>query len=193
MYNQLYEAWRKEINEAELGKLPPDFYVKIAEYLRRVKEEKMLPDKKSVKVTLLDREARNLSVMLEELLSARYSKLLETISQNQTLPADLLTVEEAKMCESFVAFSSAYQRFTRDLLQGQTSQAPAQPVAAATAAEAEVSHKRVALRFTKSIPAIMGADMKSYGPFKVEDVASLPVENAKMLVKQGLAVQVEVS
>ena len=39
----------------------------------------------------------------------------------------------------------------------------------------------------------MGADMKSYGPFKVEDVASLPVENAKMLVKQGLAVQVEVS
>ncbi len=39
----------------------------------------------------------------------------------------------------------------------------------------------------------MGADMKSYGPFLVEDVASLPVENAKILVKQGLAVQVEVS
>ena len=35
--------------------------------------------------------------------------------------------------------------------------------------------------------------MKSYGPFVVEDVASLPVENAKILVKQGLAVPVEVS
>ena len=115
MYNQLYEAWRTEVNEAALGKLPPDFYAKIAEYLKRVKEEKMLPDKKSVKVNLLDREARNLSVMLEELLSARYSKLIETISQNQTLPADLLTVEEAKMCESFVAFSNAYKKFTQDL------------------------------------------------------------------------------
>ena len=113
MYNQLYEAWRTEVNEAALGKLPPDFYAKIAEYLKRVKEEKMLPDKKSVKVNLLDREARNVSVMLEELLSARYSKLIETISQNQTLPADLLTVEEAKMCESFVAFSNAYKKFTR--------------------------------------------------------------------------------
>ena len=59
--------------------------------------------------------------------------------------------------------------------------------------EAQASHKRVTLRFVKNIPAIIGADMKTYGPFIVEDVASLPVENAKMLVKQGLAVLVEVS
>ena len=59
--------------------------------------------------------------------------------------------------------------------------------------ETQVSHKRVALRFIKNIPTIIGADMKTYGPFIAEDVASLPVENAKMLVKQGLAVSVEVS
>ncbi len=53
--------------------------------------------------------------------------------------------------------------------------------------------KRVTVRFSKPIPAIMGADMKSYGPFAVEDVASLPELNAKILVKQGLAVAVEVS
>ena len=39
----------------------------------------------------------------------------------------------------------------------------------------------------------MGADMKSYGPFTAEDVASLPPQNAQILVKQGLAVLVEVS
>jgi DNA replication initiation complex subunit (GINS family) len=33
--------------------------------------------------------------------------------------------------------------------------------------------------------------MKTYGPFKVEDVASLPIENAKVLIKQGLAEKVE--
>jgi len=33
--------------------------------------------------------------------------------------------------------------------------------------------------------------METYGPFKVEDVASLPVENAKILVKKGLAEKVE--
>ena len=45
----------------------------------------------------------------------------------------------------------------------------------------------------KAVPSIIGADMKTYGPFLVEDVASVPVENAKILVKQGLAVLVEVS
>jgi DNA replication initiation complex subunit (GINS family) len=187
MYNELYAAWRREVDEASLGSLPPDFYVRIADYLKRVREENRLSDKKSVKACLLDHEAKNVELMLEELLWARYKKLLEAVSQNQKLPFELLTVEEAKMCESFTAFSSAYEKFTIDLLQSQTA---AQAVAKA---ETEVGHKRVTLRFTKNIPAIMGTDMKSYGPFLVEDVASLPVENAKVLVKQGLAVLVEVS
>ncbi|MGB9779090.1 MAG: hypothetical protein ACPLW8_06745, partial [Candidatus Bathyarchaeales archaeon] len=57
----------------------------------------------------------------------------------------------------------------------------------------EKEHKVVVLRFLKDVPAIIGSDMKPYGPFKNEDIASLPVENAKILVKQGLAQKVEVS
>jgi DNA replication initiation complex subunit (GINS family) len=86
------------------------------------------------------------------------------------------------MCESFVTFTGAYQKFAKDLMQGQTVKV-----------DAEMSHKRMTLRFTKNTPAIIGLDMKTYGPFMVEDVASLPVENAKVFVKQGLAVPVEVS
>jgi DNA replication initiation complex subunit (GINS family) len=204
MYNELYTAWRRELGEAPLAGLPRDFYVKVADYLKNIREENKQIDKKSVKVNLLDHEANNVKLMLDQLLKARYRKLLKTISQNQTLPTQLLTVEEAQMCESFAAFASAYQEFTRDLLQGEISQNSRQPVAQTSPQpqivtetrakpEVEVTLKRVALRFTKNIPAIMGADMKSYGPFIVEDVASLPAENAKILVKQGLAVLVEVS
>jgi DNA replication initiation complex subunit (GINS family) len=182
MYNELYAAWRREIEEASLGGLPPDFYARIADYLRRIREENRMLDKKSVKVNLLDREAQNAKRMLEELLWARYKKIVKKITQSQKLPSELLTVEEAKTCESFVAFTDAYQKFAKDLMQGQTAKV-----------DAEVSHKRMTLRFTKSIPAIIGLDMKTYGPFMVEDVASLPVENAIILVKQGLAVSVEVS
>ena len=57
----------------------------------------------------------------------------------------------------------------------------------------EIPHKRVALRFIKAIPGVIGSDMKTYGPFMAEDIASLPIENAKILVKQGLAEVVEVS
>ncbi len=182
MYNELYAAWRREIEDASLGGLPPDFYAKIADYLKRISEESRMLDKKSVKVSLMDRETQNVERMLEELLWARYEKLVKTITQNQTLPSELLTVEEAKMCESFVTFSGAYRKFAEGLMQGQTAKV-----------EAGVNHKRITLRFTKSTPAIIGLDMKTYGPFMVEDVASLPVENAKIFIKQGLAVLVEVS
>ena len=186
MYNELYSAWRREVEETPLGGLPPDFYARIADYLKRISEEGKMLDKKSVKVTLLDHEAQNVKRMLEELLWARYKKLVKTITQNQQSPTELLTVEEAKICESFVTFAGAYQKFAKGLMQGQALQA-------AKVETVEVSHKRITLRFVKNIPAIMGGDMKTYGPFMVEDVASLPVENARILVKQGLAVLVEVS
>ena len=191
MYNDLYTAWRREIDEESLGKLPPDFYVKMADYQKRLKDEKALPDKRSVKVSLLEHESKNVALMLKELLSTRYRKLLEMISENHAVPSELLTVEEAKMSESFVSFAGSYEKFTQDLLQGQSAQATPQPAVLHSAPEP--GHKRATLRFTKAIPAIIGADMKPYGPFKVEDVASMPIENAKVLVKQGLAMLVEVS
>ncbi len=58
--------------------------------------------------------------------------------------------------------------------------------------EMPVPRTRVTLRFLKPVPAIVGIDMKSYGPFQVEDVASVPSENARVLVKQGYARPVEV-
>jgi len=45
----------------------------------------------------------------------------------------------------------------------------------------------VKVRFLKEIPAIVGADMKTYGPFKEGDIAELPKENAEVLVKQKIA------
>ena len=191
MYNELYAAWRREIEEASLGGLPADFYNKLADYLRRLNEENKILDKKSIKVNLLERESQNVNLMLKELLKVRYKKLVKTITQSQKMPSDLLTVEEAEMCKSFVAFSEDYQKFARNLMQGQTFKAAVTNLDSKV--EPQTSRKRVALRFIKNIPTIIGADMKTYGPYIAEDFASLPVENAKMLVKQGLAVSVEVS
>ena len=98
------------------------------------------------------------------------------------------------MSESFVNFSSAYRKFAEGLMQGQGQTVKVEVVRMDVAKiEAPADHKRVTLRFTKNTPAIIGLDMKTYGPFMVEDVASLPAENAKIFVKHGLAVLVEVS
>jgi len=170
------------MESAALGSLPPDFYARIADYLRRIKEENRMLDKKTAKASLLENEMQHVKRMLRELVWMRYEKLMRIISENQKIPSGLLAVEEAKMCAGFLSFAEAYQRFVEGLLRGQVS-----------AVSMAKAHKRVALRFIKDIPAVIGADMKTYGPFMVEDVASVPVENAKILIKQGLAELVEAS
>lgn len=197
MYDQLFAAWRRENEEASLGGLPPDFYGKIAEYMRRIKEDNEL-DQKTIKINLLEHEAQNAELMLTEILELRYKKIIKIITKNQKIPLELLTVEEGKMAGKFATFSAEYQKFKEDLKQGQL--ATPSPIKVTietdnklTATQTAPTQKRLTIRFTKNIPAIMGADMKSYGPFNAEDVASLPTLNAQILVKQGLAVLVEVS
>ncbi len=205
MYDQLYAAWRREIDDPTLGGLEPNFYSKVTEYLAHIKEDKGALDKKSVKVNLLEHEARNVERMLKELLDMRYRKILKTVTKLHKAPIELLTTEEAEMCQNAAAFENAYDQFAKNLMEGQetpitvTIIQPAVTAPTIQAPKAEikpqvhVTHKRLTLRFTKNIPAIMGADMKSYGPFAAEDVASLPALNAQILVKQGLAVLIEVS
>ena len=187
MYSELYAAWQRESETQELTPLPPDFYTRVSDYLRRMKEEAEKLDKKSLKAHLLGHELRNVEHLVTELTRKRYKKLVKTIRESQKIPSEVLTAEEAKICLGFVNFTQAYRTFAKGLLQGQATKVE-------VIAEVQGQpHRLVTLRFIKAIPAIVGSDMKTYGPFMAEDVASVPVENARILVKQGLAATVEVS
>lgn len=180
MYDELYEAWKRELENVELGRLPSDFYVRIADYLRRLKEESRMLDKRAVRASLLKGEVRNVKQMTTELIQTRYRKFVGKAARGEKIPPDVLTAEEAKVYTGVSTFAEAYRSFAEKILHGQLSKV-----------DVEQKRKRAVLRFLKDVPAIIGADMKTYGPFKVEDVASLPTENAKILVKQGLAERVE--
>jgi len=112
MYDELYEAWKKEKENMELQPLPKDFYSKLADYVKSLREERRMLDRKTLKARLMHHEFENVK-------------------------------------------------------------------------------KRVLLRFLQEIPAIIGSDMRTYGPFKAEDIATLPIENARVLVEKGIAVEVE--
>ena len=51
--------------------------------------------------------------------------------------------------------------------------------------------KLTVLRFVQEIPTLVGIDMTTYGPFDPEDIATLPLENAKLFIKKGIAVKVD--
>ena len=49
----------------------------------------------------------------------------------------------------------------------------------------------ILIRFTKDIPALVGRDLKIYGPFKNQDISRLPIQNASILIEENAAIKIE--
>jgi DNA replication initiation complex subunit (GINS family) len=180
LYDELYEVWKNEKETLGIQRLPKNFYAKIAAYIKKMKEENRMLDKKTTKAKLLDREFRNVKIMLGELLQCRYKKFLEKSLARETVPKEALTEEEKKLYGEVLPLAEAYKVFSKNILRGHLSNIG--KVAEQT---------MIVLRFVQEIPALVGADMKTYGPFAPEDIATLPPENARILIKQGVAVEVD--
>jgi len=180
LYGELYEAWKKEKENVEIQRLQKNFYAKIADYVKKIREDRRMLDAKTTKAKLLKREFKNVNNMAKELFQLRYKKLREKSLARETVPREVLTEEEEKLHGEILPLAEAYQAFLKDILHGRSSRI-----------EKEKKPKKILLRFVQEIPAIVGSDMKTYGPFEPEDIATLPSENARILIKQGVAVEVE--
>lgn len=138
-------------------------------------------DEKTLRAKILIREAKNVRRMVNELVSIRQQKIAGAILAGETISTDSLPQEEENLVKGMTPPFESFQELRKELLSGRLQQD----------SNAPRPRQRV-LRFLKETPSIIGADMTAYGPFKPEDVASIPQENARILVKQGVAVEVEV-
>ncbi len=169
------------MDNAELQLLPKDFYTKLADYMRKIREESRMLDGKTTRARLLMHEAENVKIMVKDLILRRHDKIVQMLSAAEaSVDPGSLTSEEEELAKNVAPSFESFQKLFKDIMSGRLSHVGR-----------EKPKKRV-LRFLQETPGIVGADMKTYGPFQPQDVASLPVENAKVLVKQGVAVEVEV-
>ena len=182
MYDELYEAWKNEKDSLEVQPLPKDFFSRLAQYVKKLREEERMLDNKTVKARLLQRESKNVKKLAEALIQLRYDKVLAKVMAKEATSSEGLAFEEEKIFKETGSSAEGFQSFLNGVLSGRS-----------LSAESREKTKNRVLRFLREVPTIIGVDMKPYGPFKPEDVASVPVENAKALVKQGLATEVEVT
>lgn len=180
MYDELYEAWRKEKESGEIQKLSGKFYAGLASYMRKIREESRMLDEKTTKARLMRRELENARRLVRELVELRYEKALRNAASGKPVPTEVLTEEEKNLQGEILPLAEGHQTFIKSILRGRLS-----------STEKEEKPKKILVRFLQEIPAIVGSDMKTYGPFKPEDIATLPTENARILIQRAVAVEVE--
>ena len=179
MYNDLYKAWKTEKTSDKPQPLPDNFYQRASGYLKGLQEDSASSDTRSIHGRLLAREKEIVQRLLEELKEIRLQKIVNAARDGVPLNMNELTEEErtlvAQFDQSLTSFKGQRKEMTAPLQS--TPQGPM-----------ELS----IVRFLKEVPEIVGVDLKLYGPYKKEDVSSLPVQNASALIKQGLAKEIDV-
>lgn len=177
MYDEAFEAWKREFHSPDLQSLRPGFFKDVASYVRRLKEAQRNLDPKSLKAQVLEEELRRLQRLVHQLVDRRMEKVRDAAGGKEPVAVDL---SEKWILEEFAGIARQATRFKEDLSQGREPSALPQK-----------KQELLMVRFVKDLPAIIGVDLKTHGPFKTEDIATLPFENAESLIRQGTAVEIK--
>jgi len=159
---------REEMTEPKLSKIPEDFYQKAKNYLE---QKKSIAEKKNDKLESL--EVKNVERLLEDIFNRRETKMLNNaiITVRTGIPPQNLIEDEKEFFESAVNMMRSQRERVLNLLFKKTK-------------EIKDFEK---IEFSEDVEEFVGIDLKKYGPFNKGDVADIPIENAKLLIKMKKA------
>jgi DNA replication factor GINS len=183
---ELHRAWKAEKSERALQRLPASFYAELRKLLGDCKTSSAVTGQDRTQKAIIEKEFKILQRLSSEIAKTRMKKIVDASLSGQTIITEMLAEEEAEFAKIVATHVGEYYHFVDELVLGGLSVGEREP-----SKPAEVRLEVV--RFLSDFPAIIGVDLKTYGPFKSEDIATLPTENASALVSQGVVREVHFS
>ncbi|HKM77564.1 MAG TPA: hypothetical protein VJZ03_00685 [Candidatus Bathyarchaeia archaeon] len=174
MYSELYKAWKSEKTNIVPQPLPSDFYQRATAFVKNLEDELSSADTNTLQTRLLAREMNISKRLLNDLKQARLHKIISGVQSH-------IPIQTGNLIEEEIALNANISQSLSSLIQEHQQ-----------LAQDNSANPLTTVRFLQDIPEIVGVDLKIYGPFNKEDVASLPLANAQALEKQGAVKAVEV-
>jgi DNA replication factor GINS len=171
----LYRLLKREIETSSLQQIEPDTFQQIAASLGSLKGQGY----EGIEAKVRDRLAELLATCARLLIETRLQKLRLS---KESLDFSRLTDEEKYALDGISDSDARIDEIISATAKGRVKVLESMAV--------QVRSKQVLVRFLKPTESFVGVDMNKYGPFREEDVASLPLENARSIVESGVAVQV---
>ena len=164
----------REFQTEEVQELNTDFFRNLSRYIGNLKNEEYDGIEKITKNQII-----TMATSLTELI---INRRLEKISPNLTYTA--MTDEEKFIVDSNNEMNERKDLIISGIINGKTKFLEITSTKHKT--------KPVTVRFVKEFDEIVGVDLEKYGPFKPEDIATIPNENAQALISNGVAIKVRI-
>ena len=171
----LYQVTLREVTNNDLQEIDPDFYTSISIFIGKLRGENY--DGIETKIN------NNLINMMTELVTLVLRIRIEKIKDSSINIKNLLDIEKF-ILTSEDETKEREEMILSGILNGKSKLL--ESIAEKT------KMQLVSVRILKEVEQMIGSDSENYGPFKPEDIATIPLENAQTLIMENLAVKIRI-
>jgi len=213
-YKNLYDHWLEEFQNEELTVLSQNIFTNYKKFLEFIKNFEV-KEKNEIKKEIIETYKQNVKFLFDDLLKMREIKIVNSALTLEELNIDSLFEAEKLFFQNLIASIKGFQKvkslsiyeedkiFTFPEIKSVINEEKLEDddtnpiennlketlhdeiIEEKSEMHEQISYKMI--RFIKNTPALVGIDLLNYGPFKKEDIANIPQENAKILVNEKLA------
>ncbi|MDD3813262.1 MAG: hypothetical protein PHZ02_01340 [Desulfocapsaceae bacterium] len=187
----------KEEQKAKLSAIDKDFYEKAHVLFKEIKNniDRTNPDEDGVKYNILTSDLNVAKINFESILEIRMGKIVKEASIRKSLkqkeqhePENLIP-EEKKLYD--VMFGALNEWRSKKLHDEKKVTVPESVATKKVEPCVDLKKDFMLVRMLITIPTFVGSDMRNY-TLRKEEIATIPVANARALISKNAAVQIGV-
>ena len=172
--NSLHNTVLRETENDSLLEIKPNFYQNLSDFIGNLRKQEFDDVENKIKDTMIE--------MVTELTSLLIHIRLEKISNSDDFDISYLLDEDKFILDSLDEQNERTEMILSATINGKSK------FLESLAENHKI--KKVVIRFLDNVDEIVGADLEKYGPFKAEDIATIPYENAQALIAKNIATKV---
>lgn len=174
--NALYSIVIREAENDNIQEIDSNIYTSISNFIGKLKREEYDNIEAKIKNALIE--------MITQLTKLLLNTRLEKAKNSSMLDFNNLLDEEKYILDGEEEIRERTDMILNATLNGKSK--------LLESISQNHKSKSVVVRFLKEVDQIVGADLEKYGPFKSEDVATIPYENAQALIAKNIATKIRI-
>jgi len=171
----LYQTALREVSNDELQQIDSDFYMSTSDFIGKLKGENYDGIESKINRTLIN--------FIMELTSLFLRIRIGKIKDFQ------IDTKKALDVEKFILTSEDETREREELILSSILSGKSKLLESLAQ---KTRTKLVSIRILQEVEQLVGSDSEKYGPFKPEDIVTIPFDNAQKLITENLAVKIRV-
>ena len=215
-YEKLYQHWLHEFEQPNLTDLNRKLFDQYTNVLKSV-DTHQEDETDTIKFKVFESYKNNITFLYDDLQKMRELKIINTALVLKELNLENVLEAEKLLYQNIVSSIKGYRKVKAiSIFEGQEVSKPEEQIQIEDdrvpeiddtepiiEKESEISETIIRqereeldfmlLRFIKNTPPLVGIDLINYGPFEQEDLASIPSQNAKILILEKFAEKVDIS